>query len=101
MATAGGEWGTLSPRRRRRLWAALIGGALLLAGFHRRSTDAPPSDVPVPEPATGRPPHELARQHVGRGSKSCAFSTARLASTGWSRSPPGSRSLSFSQYSRR
>src|SRR4029453_616254 len=55
MATAGGDWGTLSPRRRRRLWSALIGGALLLAGFHRRSTDTPPSDVPVPELATGRP----------------------------------------------
>jgi membrane protein len=38
------------------LWSALIGGALLLAGFHRRSTDAPLSDVPVPEPAKGRPP---------------------------------------------
>src|SRR5215510_1916825 len=55
MAIAGGRWGTLSPRRRRRLWSALIGGTLLLAGFHRRPTDAPP-DVPVPEPATGRPP---------------------------------------------
>ena len=48
MATAGGHWGTLSPQRRRRLWSALIGGALLLAGFHRQSTDA------VPAPAKGR-----------------------------------------------
>jgi membrane protein len=54
MATAGGHWGTLSPQRRRRLWSALIGGALLLAGFHRQSTDPHPRDVAVPAPAKGR-----------------------------------------------
>jgi len=37
------------------LWSALIGGALLLAGFHRQSTDTPPTDVPVPAPAKSRP----------------------------------------------
>jgi membrane protein len=36
------------------LWSALIGGALLLAGFRRRSANAHPTDVPVPAPAKGR-----------------------------------------------
>jgi membrane protein len=54
VSAAGGQWGALSPRRRRRLWSALIGGALLLAGFDRRSADAHPTDVPVPAPAKGR-----------------------------------------------
>src|SRR5262245_40548856 len=53
--TTAGHWGTLSPRRRRRLWSALIGGALLLAGFHRQSTRTHPADVPVPTPAKSRP----------------------------------------------
>src|SRR5262245_29677827 len=55
MPAAGGLWGTLSPRRRRRLWSALIGGAQLLAGFHRQPTDTPLTDVPVPAPAKSRP----------------------------------------------
>jgi membrane protein len=55
VSATGGHWRTLSPQRRRRLWSALIGGALLLAGFHRRSTDENPTFVPVPEPAKGRP----------------------------------------------
>ena len=36
------------------MWSALIGGALLLAGFHRQSTDTHPKDVPVPAPAKSR-----------------------------------------------
>jgi membrane protein len=30
----------------RRLWSALLGGALLIAGFHRRPTDQDPAQVP-------------------------------------------------------
>ena len=46
MSATGGHWRTLSPKRRRRLWSAFIGGALLLAGFHRRPTDTQPATVP-------------------------------------------------------
>jgi membrane protein len=54
VSATGGHWRTISPQRRRRLWSALIGGALLLAGFRRRSADTHPTDVPVPAPAQGR-----------------------------------------------
>jgi membrane protein len=54
VSAAGGHSGTLSPRRRRRLWSALIGSALLLAGFNRRSAETHPTDVPVAAPAKGR-----------------------------------------------
>ena len=37
------------------MWSALIGGALLLAGFHRQSTNTHPTDAPVPAPAKSRP----------------------------------------------
>ena len=37
------------------MWSALIGGALLLAGFHRQSTDTHPTDVPVAAPAKSLP----------------------------------------------
>jgi membrane protein len=53
VSATGGHWRTLSPQRRRRLWSALIGGALLLAGFRRRSADTHPTDLPVPAPAKG------------------------------------------------
>jgi len=48
MPAAGGE-----SRQRRRLWSALLGGLLLVAGFHRRSGYPEPV---VPEMDTGRPP---------------------------------------------
>lgn len=53
MSTAGGRWRAPSSQRRRRLWSALLGGILLVAGFRRRPADAQPADVPAL--AKGRP----------------------------------------------
>jgi membrane protein len=46
VSAASGHWQARSPQRRRRLWSALLGGILLVAGFHRRPADAQPTDVP-------------------------------------------------------
>ena len=54
MSTASGHWRVRSPQRRRRLWSALLGGILLVAGFRRRPANPEPTDVP--KLAKGRPP---------------------------------------------
>jgi membrane protein len=54
VSTASGHWRARSSQRNRRLWSALLGGILLVAGFHRKPGDAQPDDVA--ELAKGRPP---------------------------------------------
>ena len=52
MSTATGDW--RSSQRQRRLWSALLGGILLVAGFHRRPGDEQRANVP--DPTKGPPP---------------------------------------------
>ncbi len=57
---ASGNWRARSPQRRRRLWSALLGGILLVAGFHRRPPLA--QAMGVPELARGRPRGQAAKK---------------------------------------
>ena len=57
MSTASGHRRSLGNRR---LWSALLGGVLLIAGFHRRSADQDPTQVPdLPK---GRPAGQTSRK---------------------------------------
>ena len=65
MSTASGNWRTRRLQRRR-LWSALLGGILLVAGFHRRPED--PKSADVPEVTKDRPPgHAATKARVAWG----------------------------------
>ncbi len=59
MSAAGGHW-TPGAQRRRRLWSALLGAILLVAGFHRRPADREAAEIP--ELTKGRAPGRTARK---------------------------------------
>jgi membrane protein len=71
VSTSSGHWRVRSPPRRRRLWSALLGGILLVAGFGRRPADLERTNVP--ELAKGRP-----RGHAATKARRAWMEIARL-----------------------
>jgi hypothetical protein len=59
VSAAGGHW-TPGAQRCRRLWSALLGAILLVAGFHRRPADREAAEIP--ELTKGRAPGRTARK---------------------------------------
>jgi membrane protein len=59
VSAAGGHW-TPGAQRRRRLWSALLGAILLVAGFHRGPADREAAEIP--ELTKGRAPGRTARK---------------------------------------